>query len=222
MSLRAENGTFFVEEYDCCASEYKGPILDVELKYNASAPVRIRRSMDCLGEDEASEYGEKLRKGILLMKALTADEPRSFAQQARLQSGYATGFFVTGSEGFDRPSPHQARTLTQDQWGLTRVPMHDGLLMTVLILSLRTMGSNNRPLSLSLPLIATLAAGSQGVKILTKYAHTRRSEGSQKDTIAKSMSLGKSVWEWLEPKLILKHKNKEAVPFVQEPTVLRL
>lgn len=88
-------------DYDCCPSEYRGPILDFELKYNASAPVRIRRAMDCLDEDEASEYGEKLRKGISLMKALPADDPRSFAQQARLHCAYATGSFVTGSEGFD-------------------------------------------------------------------------------------------------------------------------
>ncbi|KAG6542073.1 hypothetical protein Mapa_016537 [Marchantia paleacea] len=94
-------GTLFGLTYDCCPLEYKRPILNFELKYNASAPVRIRRALQCLDEDEASKYEGKLRKAISLMKALPADDPRSFTQQSRLHCAYGTGSFITGTEGFD-------------------------------------------------------------------------------------------------------------------------
>ncbi|XP_078176021.1 polyphenol oxidase, chloroplastic-like [Carex rostrata] len=71
-----------------CCPPYKGQIVDFKLPPK-SAPLRVRPAAHAVDE----EYIAKYTKAIELMKALPADDPRNFTQQANVHCAYCDGAY---------------------------------------------------------------------------------------------------------------------------------
>ncbi|KAL3684081.1 hypothetical protein R1sor_002103 [Riccia sorocarpa] len=78
--------------YDCCPTSKK-PIRDFKPVFNSSRPIRIRRALQCLDEEELAEYKRKLEKAYTILNALPDDDPRSLNNQAILHCANAVVHF---------------------------------------------------------------------------------------------------------------------------------
>ncbi|KAJ8424017.1 hypothetical protein Cgig2_000795 [Carnegiea gigantea] len=76
-----------VQEFNCCPPKDK--IVDFELPPIPN-PLRVRPAAHLVDE----KYVEKFSKAIALMKALPADDPRNFTQQANVHCAYCNGAYT--------------------------------------------------------------------------------------------------------------------------------
>ncbi|KAL2613215.1 hypothetical protein R1flu_024907 [Riccia fluitans] len=76
--------------WHCCPPLPKKPIREFKPDFDSSKPLRVRRALQCLDEEEAAVYKEKLEKAYTLLAALPKDDLRTMENQAILHCAAGT------------------------------------------------------------------------------------------------------------------------------------
>ncbi|PIA60619.1 hypothetical protein AQUCO_00300253v1 [Aquilegia coerulea] len=90
-ACRLANDLQLVNRVDCCPPYGTTTITDFVLP-DQSEPMRVRRSAEALASDPV--YLEKFRRAVALMKALPADDPWNFMQQAQIHCAYCNDAYT--------------------------------------------------------------------------------------------------------------------------------
>ncbi|KAF9587936.1 hypothetical protein IFM89_006261 [Coptis chinensis] len=86
-TCRLANDLQLTNRVDCCPPYGSTPVTITDFKLpDASEPMRIRRSVEALETDP--KYLAKFREAITKMRALPADDPWNFMQQAQIHCAY--------------------------------------------------------------------------------------------------------------------------------------
>ncbi|KAL3684083.1 hypothetical protein R1sor_002105 [Riccia sorocarpa] len=87
--------------WDCCPIVSKEPIRNFKPTFNSSRPIRIRRALQCLDEEELEEYRDKLETAYRILNALPDDDPRSLKNQAAFHCANGAGTIDNAGVPFD-------------------------------------------------------------------------------------------------------------------------
>ncbi|KAL2634381.1 hypothetical protein R1flu_005860 [Riccia fluitans] len=87
--------------WHCCPSVPSKPIVDFKPVYNSSNPLRVKRALQCLDEQEFAVYKERLETAYTLLAALPEDDPRTMENQALLHCACSAGTLPNGNGRLD-------------------------------------------------------------------------------------------------------------------------